>query len=237
MFRAMFYIVLAALAMIPTVVTGADGPRIEFEKLTHDYGQIRYGEKVTAEFAFTNKGNQTLVIKNLHATCGCTKVIEGSREIPPNGSSKIISSFETDGLKAGRKQKSIMVSTNDPVNPVVKLNLLADVIRDITIDPGTLGKKIDSQSEAVSFTVKVSNSSENTYNITGVKTEPGEPKATIQPEKITVGPHKEVPFQINLKLEPEPNRSYYSGKVDLLTDHPKETDYEVRYLVQTEKAK
>ncbi len=220
-----------------TITFGGDGPRMEFDRLRHDYGRILYGQTVTAEFPFVNSGNQTLIIKNLHATCGCAKAVEGSREIPPKGSSKIVASFDTDGLKAGRKEKSIMVSTNDPSNPVIKLTLLADVIRELAIDPPTLGKKIDAQVEKVTFPVKMSNSSDKTYSITGVKTLPGEPEAAINPSRVVIEPHKEASFDIVVKLGQDPGRAFYSGKIDLMTDHPKESDTEIKYLVQIESRK
>lgn len=229
------HLILIANVMTASFAFGADGPRIEFDRLRHDYGKILYGATVSAEFPFVNKGNKTLVIKSLHATCGCTKAVEGGREIPPGGSSKITSSFDTVGLKAGRKEKSIMVSTNDPDNPVIKLILLADVIRELTIDPPTLGKKIDAASQSVSFPVKILNASDQTYNVTGIKTMPGELSANLNPARVTVGPHKEVSFGIELKLEPDPNRSFYSGKLDLLTDHARESDTELKYLIQVER--
>ena len=221
--------------IISTSAMATDGARIEFEKSRHDYGKILYGDSVTAEFPFVNSGDQTLIIKNLHSTCGCTKAVEGSKEIPPKGTGKISASFDTDGLKSGRKEKSIMVSTNDPVNPVVKLTLLADVIRELAIDPPTLGKKVGADVESVNFMIKVSNVSDKTYNVIGLKTLPGELSATINPGAIEVGPHQEASFEVVVKLEPEPNRAFYSGKIDLVTDHPKESDTELKYLIQVEK--
>lgn len=234
-----FVVKLVAMTFILTssLVMAADGPRIEFEKLRHDYGNVLYGDTVTAEFRFVNTGDQTLIIKNLHSTCGCTKAVEGSREIPPKGSSKILSSFDTDGLKAGRKEKSIMVSTNDPVNPVIKLTLLADVIRELAIEPPTLGKRINSDVESVSFPIRIANSSDKTYHVKGLKTLPGELSAAINPGEVELAPHKEVSLEVVVKLEPEPNRVFYAGKIDLVTDHPKESDTEVKYLIQIEKKK
>lgn len=227
----------AAFILVSSSAIGADGPRIEFQKSRHDYGKILYGESVTAEFPFVNTGDQTLIIKNLHSTCGCTKAVEGSKEIPPKGAGKISASFDTDGLKAGRKEKSIMVSTNDPINPVVKLTLLADVIREIAIDPPTLGKKVNPDVESVIFPIKISNVSDKTYNVKGLKTVPGELSAVINPGSVAVGPHQEVSLEVVVKLEPEPNRAFYAGKIDLVTDHPKESDNEVKYLIQVEKKK
>ncbi len=230
-------VIAVTFLLTTSLAMAGDGPSIEFDKLRHDYGSIRYGETVTAEFPFVNNGNQTLIIKNLHSTCGCAKAVEGSREIPPKGSSKIMASFETDGLKAGRKEKSIMVSTNDPVNPVVKLTLVADVIRELAIDPLTLGKKVSVNAETVSFPIKIANSSDKTYHVTGLKTLAGELSAIMNPAMLEIGPHREASLEVVVKLDPEPDRAFYAGKIDLVTDHPQESDTELKYLIQVEKKK
>lgn len=230
-------VIMAIFTLASSTAMGADGPRIEFDKLRHDYGKILYGDKVSAEFTFVNSGDEPLIIKSLHATCGCTKAVEGSREIPPKGKSRITASFETEGLKAGRKEKSIMICTNDPVHPAIKLTLLADVVRELSIDPPTLGKKIGSHEVAVTFPVRISNSSDKTYNVTNIKTQPGELSATMKPATVRVGPHEDVSFDITVELEPQPNRAFYAGKLDIITDHPKEFDTEVKYLIQIDSGK
>ncbi|MEJ2717374.1 MAG: DUF1573 domain-containing protein [Deltaproteobacteria bacterium] len=81
---------LVVLLILPLMVYAATGPRISFDKETHDYGDVQYGDTVTEEFDFTNTGDKTLVIDKLRATCGCTKAIKGSSEVPPGGKSSIV---------------------------------------------------------------------------------------------------------------------------------------------------
>ena len=48
------------------------GPKIEFNKETHDYGNIKYGGEPNCTFEFKNTGNEPLIITNAKGSCGCT---------------------------------------------------------------------------------------------------------------------------------------------------------------------
>ena len=41
----------------------ADGPRIMFKRLSHDYGKVFSGKTVSAEFDFQNDGGRTLKLR------------------------------------------------------------------------------------------------------------------------------------------------------------------------------
>jgi len=48
------------------------GPKIEFSKEVHDYGNIKYGGEPNCTFEFKNTGNEPLIITNAKGSCGCT---------------------------------------------------------------------------------------------------------------------------------------------------------------------
>lgn len=226
--------VLLVLLSLPIMATAGSGPRITFDKQTHDYGKVRSGDTVTEEFTFTNTGSETLVIGQLRASCGCTKAIKGSAEIPPGGKSKIVAEFDTSDLKPGTKQKSIYVHSNDPENPEVKLLLLADVVREVNISPPNLKKKLSGLEDSVTFSLKISNASDRAVSVTGLKAQPEDVKASLQPDHVTVGPHGSAAFDVNLKLEREPGRSFYLGRLTISTDHPTEKKTEANYRIDLE---
>lgn len=45
---------------------------ITFTETEHDFGNIEQDSKAEFAFAFTNTGKDTLVINNVHTSCGCT---------------------------------------------------------------------------------------------------------------------------------------------------------------------
>jgi len=230
---------VVVVGLIVTAVTPilAAGPKINFEKEVHDYGKIRYGDTVTEEFVFTNAGDQTLIIEQLRASCGCTKAVKGSSEVAPNQSSKIVAAFDTTGLRAGRKEQSIFVHTNDPEKPVVKLIVLADVVKDLGVEPPNVARRLQGFVETVSFPMKITNHGDQSYTIKGVKIEAGGMRASLNPASFAVQPRATAAFTLSLKLRNEPGQSYHMGQLHLETDHPRESDIEIRYLIKLDERK
>ena len=48
-------------------------PKIKFDELSHDFGEITEGDIVKHNFTFTNVGKTKLSIEKATASCGCTK--------------------------------------------------------------------------------------------------------------------------------------------------------------------
>jgi len=228
-------ILLFSLILVFVPVIGQCAPRITFDKEVHDYGRVLYGDTVSDEFIVTNSGDQVLIIDKLEASCGCTKAIKGSSEVPPKGQTKIMAAFDTTGLRGGKKQKTIYVHSNDPERPVVKLTLLADVVRELSLDPPTLAKTLDSYTESVSFPINIANSSDKPVTIKSLKSQLGTAPAIMTPKGFVIKPHSSASFTIKINLRNEPGRQYWMGRFNLETDHPKENEIEIRYLIKVNK--
>ena len=223
---------LMVLLILPLIVNAATGPRISFDKESHDYGDVQYGDKVTEEFEFTNTGDKTLVIEKLRATCGCTKAIKGRRDVPPGGKSKIVAEFDTDGLSPGTKKQNIMVHSNDPEHPVVKLTLLARVVRHVNVTPAVLAKKLPSFTPSLSFPLNISNTSPKPVTVEGIEVKGSGVKAALNPKKLVVEPGGSLPFHINMTLAKESGRYLYTGRLLLHTNHDREKQISLNYFVQ-----
>ncbi len=93
---------------------------IEFKETEHDFGMIMEGEKVIHEYAFTNTGDEPLIISNAKGSCGCT-VPDWPREpIAPGASSVIKVQFDSKNkgkVGGGLQSKRVTLTSNtDPVN-------------------------------------------------------------------------------------------------------------------------
>ncbi len=90
----------------------ADGPIMTFDKITHDFGTINEGDRVTTKFSFTNTGNSDLIIVDARGSCGCT-VPEYPKNTPiaPGQSQTITVNFDSSN-KPGIQQKSVTLSAN-----------------------------------------------------------------------------------------------------------------------------
>ncbi len=222
--------ILVIILCVPIITYAA--PKLTIDKERHDYGRVLYGDTVKDEFVIKNTGDQPLKIDKLEASCGCTKVIKGASEIPPNGETKIFASFDTNGLSGGKKQKSITVYSNDPERPVVKLALLADVIREVSVEPRFLAAKIPEFKQTVDLPFKITNDSDMPLMITKLAPVQGFPEVKMAPEQLTLKPHSTIPVKIEVSLKKTPGKEYYIGRANLETNHPREKEIQIRYTIK-----
>lgn len=106
-----------------TAVAGM--PVFEFEKETHEFGEIISGEKVTYTFKFKNVGNGPLVINSANATCGCTVPEYTKDPVPPGGEGSVAVTFDSEG-KTGMNSKTVTLIANTEPNTKV-LTISADI--------------------------------------------------------------------------------------------------------------
>jgi hypothetical protein len=104
-----------------------NGPRIVFEQTKHDFGKVASGPQVEYIFRFTNKGNQTLHIEKVQASCGCTGTAMGEKMDYAKGESgEIKVTFNTQG-REGKQEKTVMVYSNDSKEPQKVLSFSAEI--------------------------------------------------------------------------------------------------------------
>jgi hypothetical protein len=104
-----------------------DSPRIVFEKVRFNFGEIYHADKVDHQFNFTNEGTGNLEIKDVKVSCGCTTPTYSELPIAPGGQGFIAIKYNSVG-KQGAQKATIRVITNDPENPEVKLYLSGRVL-------------------------------------------------------------------------------------------------------------
>lgn len=98
---------------------------IEFEEDRFDFGKITEGEKVTHSFKFRNTSENSLVISNAVASCGCTVPEWTRKPIKPGGTGEISVVFNSKG-RPGKQRKTVSVYANtDP--SVTKLEVIGEV--------------------------------------------------------------------------------------------------------------
>jgi len=225
--------ILLILVAFPLLASAGTGPRISFDKESRDYGKVLYGDKLDGEFHFTNTGGQTLVIEKLRSSCGCTKKrVKGGREAPPGAKGTIETIFDTDGMRPGAKKKYIYVHSNDPERPVVKLTLLAHVIRHVNISPPIITKKMPRFEGSVAFPMKISNTSKNPVTVKGIQIKESDLTVAMSPKRLLVKPGADASFDILLTKKKGPIRYFHSGRIVLLTDYPRQKEILIRYFLQ-----
>lgn len=137
-----FGVFLFSVSMVaqPTLagdVAEVDGPRITFEKVTHDYGEISPGTKNPCEFKFKNTGNALLKIGKIHCQCGCTLATLDKTDYAP-GESGVLKIVYNASMSPSKVRKSCSVPSNDKKNPTVVLILTAKITRKVDYEPKRL---------------------------------------------------------------------------------------------------
>ncbi len=101
--------------------------KIEFEKLTHDFGQItEHPDGATYKFKFKNTGKEPLVISSARPSCGCTVPTWTQDPVMPGQTGEITARYNSLG-RIGSFNKSITVESNSAENPVIYLTIKGDV--------------------------------------------------------------------------------------------------------------
>jgi hypothetical protein len=100
----------------------ANAPVIEFDNKNFDFGTRPTGPAIPHSFVFRNNGKSDLIIRKVHASCGCTATHPEKTTLKPGESSKIDIVFDTKG-RSGDQYKNITVITNDPEHPEVLLQV------------------------------------------------------------------------------------------------------------------
>ncbi len=122
-------------AMNPRAVKAV--PRITFEKVTHNFGDVGPGTNHLCEFRFTNSGDGVLKIGQVSKTCGCTPFLLDKTEYAPGESGTLKVRYYAE-VPYGSTTKQLVVSSNDRQNPKVALAIKARVIAKVNYEPKTL---------------------------------------------------------------------------------------------------
>lgn len=117
-----------------TNAPSVSGPRIAFGATEFDFGKVDSGAVVEHVYVFTNTGDQTLEIKDVRPSCGCTTAGDWDKTVAPGQTGKIPVRFNSGGY-GGIIHKSVSVTSNDSTKPEVTLQLQGDVWRAFDVTP------------------------------------------------------------------------------------------------------
>ena len=103
----------------------ANGAKITFAEMEHQYGTIEKGGNGDCEFTFTNEGNEPLILQNVKASCGCTTPSYTQKPVMPGQTGTIKVHYNTNNV--GAFSKTITVTSNAVDNPRVVLRIKGKV--------------------------------------------------------------------------------------------------------------
>ncbi len=113
--------------------TPANGAKIQFTEMEHNYGTIQKGGNGECKFVFQNTGNEPLILSNVKASCGCTVPTWPKEPIMPGKSNEITVKYNTNNV--GGFNKTITVTSNAVDNPRLVLKIKGTVEAGATTTP------------------------------------------------------------------------------------------------------
>lgn len=124
---------IAALVMLATTFNLSaqtepieNGPKIKFEKESHDYGEVKYGANGYYTFIFENTGNEPLVISHAQGSCGCTVPEWPKTPIAPGAKGELLVKYNTE--KPGAINKSVTITSNAVNTPTKVIRIKGNVL-------------------------------------------------------------------------------------------------------------
>ncbi len=112
-----------AKAVAQEVTSGA---KIEFDKETHDYGEVEFGGNGQCTFTFKNTGTEPLIISNAKGSCGCTVPSWPKEPIAPGKTGTITVKYDTK--RPGAINKSVTITSNAVNEPSKVVRIKGNVL-------------------------------------------------------------------------------------------------------------
>lgn len=194
------------LLLVAVTVSNAQflGPRISTQQTEHDFGEITSGEKVTHYFVLSNTGDDNLVIKSVHASCGCTAAKPEKDRLSPGETTKLKVEFNSTGRK-GHQVKTITVETNDTQKPQLTLKITGDVVQadgrqPVIYFPETqhdFGKL--KEGKVAEYTFNIVNKGNSVLEIKDVRTSCGCTAALLSSKRIEPGREGTLKVELDTK--------------------------------------
>lgn len=85
---------------------------LQFDRLRHDFGNVKPESENTCRFKVTNTGKNPLIIENVSASCGCTTPHKPEQPIPPGKSDYIEVGFHPKPGQLNEIIKTVTVVAN-----------------------------------------------------------------------------------------------------------------------------
>lgn len=188
--------------VLVSVSLAEKGPKIKFNEDSFDFGKVTQGQSLTHVFAFSNEGDEVLLIDKVNSSCGCTAALLSSKKINPGAAGEVKVTLNTTGYQ-GKISKYIYVESNDPKLKTKQITISADI--DVPPQPKIFLDKYSSdeglflEGEAIKTKAKIINRGELELRVSCTHKNAAfysEGKEISFPLRIPAGTSVEVEFSI-----------------------------------------
>jgi hypothetical protein len=203
--------VLALLAL--SVLPASAAPRLTCKQPTFDFGTRDTSEVVDHTFVLENSGTSDLVITAIRPACGCTAADLTRQTIPPGESAELSTRLTLAG-RPGDLHKTILVESNDPVNPALQLALAGKAAVEFEVLPPVLTLRQSAANQPPAGAVRI-NSPEKPFRITKVIA--SDPAINVRADPMPDGNS----YQLSATFEKSPRENPQPSQITVETDNPR----------------
>ena len=215
-------VMVVTLAVTAVEMDAADGPKLMVPEKIMDMGRVAQGEVLNVDFAVVNEGDETLEIKAVRPTCGCT-VADFDREIAPGKTGYIKAKLDTRDF-SGPISKSILIMTNDPQDPTRTLVIKTEVHPYVQVLPRALVRFNAVQHEPMEQKITVvADEEEKDFKVNAVKSSVPFLLASVRPvpsDQLMAGKSPQQ-YEITLTMKENPPVGPVNTVLEIETNHPK----------------
>jgi len=183
-------------------------PDLQVAEPKFDFGEVFQGDKVRHVFEFVNQGDETLLIDRVRSSCGCTAVLVSAKTLPPGSRGELQANFDSTRFR-GAVTKTIYLYSNDPVRPVMQLQIYGKVLEMVAVEPTQIHFGQVNAGKTVSATVVMRNQSGKNLSLGKAHSTAAELKVKLPEAPFADG--EEV--SLVLQLTPKPGQPRFSGYV------------------------
>ncbi len=189
-----------------------------------DFGVVDEGDTVVKRLTLKNIGKDTLRIKSVQTSCGCTIAQPATKILPPKKSTSFVVSFRTKGL-AGPVKKNIYVFSNDKKDSIYTLAILANVRRVIEAEPSYINFNTVSFDTMTKRTVILRNTSDKKVQIYSVTC----PDSQITPDlrSYIIEPKDSTTLIVGLKPKVT---GKILGEIAVETNNSRQLNFTISYI-------
>jgi hypothetical protein len=98
-----------------------------------DFGELYFGV-AKRTLTIRNDGQDTLILSNVSASCGCTGTLMSNDHILPHDSGALSITFNTKNI-SGQAEKAVTLDTNDPDQKKIRIIFTANVTGVLDLQP------------------------------------------------------------------------------------------------------
>ncbi|OVE79052.1 hypothetical protein BVY01_03590 [bacterium I07] len=214
------FILFGLIAM--TMAVQAQEIRFLSPKLV-DLGRVLEGAVLSHTIQFVNSGEETVHLRQVGTTCGCTAAQTTRKDFAPGDTASIDVSINTRGF-FGLMRKTVTLYFKEKEIKPQKIVFQVHPYTEVAVNPRYLYlQRIHLNPDTlITQTVKVSNQSKRSLHIKSVETD--NPMVQVSPQKATITADKEQTFKISIRPE---TTGYKHIRIWMHTDYASKPKLEI----------